>query len=261
MRFITFLTDFGLRDGYTGVVKGVIWKIAPDVQIADLSHSISAQNMLEGALALGRAAPYFPDGTIHLAVVDPGVGTARRPIAAQLGSQFFVGPDNGLLTLLLEHARRENTPVEIVHLNQPRYWLPEVSNVFHGRDIFAPVAAHLANGVHLSALGTTIQDAVELSFISPQKLPNGWRGQIVSIDHFGNAQTNLLPEHLQGMASPRVKIAGVEIKNLVKTYGEAPAGELTVLFGSSGELEIAINQGSAAEHLQIHVGDPLDVLA
>ena len=154
MRVITLTTDFGLRDGYAGVLKGVIWKIAPEVKIADISHLISPQNVMEGALTLGRAAAYFPEGTIHVGVVDPGVGTSRRAIAARLGLQYFVGPDNGLFTVLLEQAEGKQEKIEVFHLNRPEFWLSSISNVFHGRDIFAPTAAHLGQGVRLESMGT-----------------------------------------------------------------------------------------------------------
>ncbi|MGB2909095.1 MAG: SAM-dependent chlorinase/fluorinase [Anaerolineales bacterium] len=163
MSTITLLTDFGLKDGNVGVMKGVIWGITPDVHIADLSHHISPQNVHEAALVLRRAAPYFPDGTVHVVVVDPGVGTERRPIAAQLGNHYFIGPDNGVVTMLLEHIEAEGFPISFIHLNKPQHWLPEVSSVFHGRDIFAPAAAHLAAGVTLTELGDPIDDPIRLS--------------------------------------------------------------------------------------------------
>ena len=173
---LTLLTDFGLRDGYSGVLKGVIWSILPDAQVADLSHTISPQNIVEGALALARTAFFFPDGTVHVAVVDPGVGTRRRPIALRLGSHFFVGPDNGLFTLVLERAESEGWPVEAVQLDNPAYWLPEISRVFHGRDIFSPVAAHIAGGVPLEKVGSPIDDPVRLEIPRPIKIGTGMVG-------------------------------------------------------------------------------------
>src|SRR5512143_4065364 len=155
---LTLTTDFGLKDGNVGVMKGVIWGICPAAQIADMSHMIQPQDVCEGALILDRAAPYFPKDTIHLVVVDPGVGTARRPMAARIGRWYYVGPDNGLITMLIGRARREGWSCEFVVLDKPRYWMPAVSHVFHGRDIFAPSAAHLASGVPLSELGTSIDD-------------------------------------------------------------------------------------------------------
>jgi hypothetical protein len=146
-------TDFGAGDHEVGVMRGVIYRIAPQAKLADLSHDIPPQDILEGALILSQAASYFPPGTVHLAVIDPGVGTARRPIAGRVGDSFFVGPDNGLFTLRWKLAEEQRKPVEVFHLDNPDYWLPVVSRVFHGRDIFAPVAAHLANGVAWRRLG------------------------------------------------------------------------------------------------------------
>ena len=166
MTVITLLTDFGLRDGYPGVMKGIIWKIAPDVQIADISHSIKPQNIHQGALALARTASFFPPGTIHVAVIDPGVGTLRRPIGLRIGVYHFIGPDNGLFTLVLENAEARHTDIQVVHLDQKKFWLPEISRVFHGRDIFAPCAAHLALGVTLEEMGALIND--------PIRLPSSW---------------------------------------------------------------------------------------
>lgn len=259
MRFISLLTDFGLKDGYVGVMKGVIWSIAPQAQIADITHLIGPQNVLEGALALSRAVPYFPAGTVHVAVVDPGVGTARRPIAAQFGEHYFVGPDNGLCTLLLDQARRASRPVQFIHLDQPRYWLPEISNVFHGRDIFSPVAAHLVNGVPLQALGSPIADPHLLHLSIPERTAQGWRGQVVVVDYFGNLSTNLSGQHLADIESVVVRIAGREIHGLVKTFGERPPGELVALLGEVDDLTISVVNGDAARLLGAGVGDTVEV--
>ena len=197
MKLISLLTDFGMKDGYVGVMKGVIWGIAPGIQIADITHDIEPQNILEGALALKRAVPYFPDGTIHLAVVDPGVGTARRAMAARIGKHFLVGPDNGLGTFLFDWAQARGESVHIVELDRPEYWLAEVGSSFHGRDMFAPAAAHLANGVPLSELGTDIGDPVRLKMPQPRRTPTGWSGEIIHIDHFGNVESNISAECLK----------------------------------------------------------------
>src|SRR5690349_21794857 len=146
MTVITLTTDFGLRNGFVGIMKGVIYRIAPQVEIVDISHGIAPQDVHEGAYTLWRAVPFFPPSTIHVYVVDPGVGTQRRALAARLGEHYFVGPDNGLLTPLIEEAERNHQPIEFIHLNNPKYWLPKISRTFHGRDIFAPTAAHLATG-------------------------------------------------------------------------------------------------------------------
>ncbi len=261
MKFIALLTDFGLRDGYPGVMKGVILGIAPDAQIADISHNIAPQNVLEGALALARVAPFFPQNTIFVGVVDPGVGTSRRPIAARLGRQFFVGPDNGLCSVLRERVEKQGQTVHFVHLDQPRYWLPEISNVFHGRDIFSPVAAHLANGIPLEQVGSPIHDPIQLELPAVQQLPNGWRGEVIMVDHFGNLATNLQREQVDTVANPLVRIAGVEIQGLVRTFGERPAGELIALIGTQNDLVISVVNGDAARQLNAGVGEKVEIVA
>jgi S-adenosyl-L-methionine hydrolase (adenosine-forming) len=157
MAIITLTTDFGRGDYGVAMMRGVIWSIAPNTEIVDLSHEISPQNVPQAAELLSRCSLSFPPGTIHIAVVDPGVGTARRPVAARLGAHFYVGPDNGLFSKVWELATLRGETSEIVHLEQSQYWLPRVSDIFHGRDIFAPVAAHLARGVALSELGDRLQ--------------------------------------------------------------------------------------------------------
>ena len=164
MSIITLLTDFGNRDGFVGSMKGVIWGLAPQVQIADLTHEIEPQNVREGALILASCVPFFPPGTVHIAVVDPGVGTSRRPLAARLGSQYFVGPDNGLITFWLESAMNSHQKIQLIHLDKPQFWLGEISSTFHGRDIFAPVGAHLANGIAIQSLGSPLDDPRESPF-------------------------------------------------------------------------------------------------
>jgi S-adenosyl-L-methionine hydrolase (adenosine-forming) len=260
LKLITLLTDFGLQDGYPGVMKGVIWGIAPDTQIADLTHFIHPQNVLEGALVLGRSASFFPTGTIHIAVVDPGVGTQRRPIAAWLGNFYFVGPDNGLFTVLFEHARQQGEKIQIIHLDRPRYWLSEISNVFHGRDIFAPVAAHLANGIPLVELGTPISDPYLLEIPQPQAIEGGWRGSVMHIDAFGNLGTNLERRHVPQDAAVQVNLCGDTIQGIVRTFGEGQPGQLIALFDSSARLSVCVVNGSAAQKLQARVGDRVEVV-
>jgi len=259
MTVITLMTDFGLKDGNVGVMKGVIWSIAPEAQIADLSHQIQPQNIQEAALILFRSVPYFPAGTIHVVVVDPGVGTSRRPIAARLGSQYFVLPDNGLITLVLRQAEAKKGAIEFVHLDQPAYWLPKVSHVFHGRDIFAPVAAYLAHAVSLQALGTPVSDPVRIPFPVPQRTSRGWKAEIVHIDHFGNISTSLSKADLGEPADIEVCLKGVSIRGMVRTFGERPPGKLVALYSSSDFLIICEVNGSAAERLDAQVGDPVEV--
>jgi len=255
LQIVTLLTDFGLKDGNVGVMKGVIWNIAPRAHIADLSHNISPQNIAEAALILFRAAPFFPDGSVHLVVVDPGVGTERMPIAAQLGSHFFVGPDNGVITLLLEWAEKEGFTTRFYHLDKPNYWLSEVSSVFHGRDIFAPVAANLAMGIPLSKLGTEINTVIRLELPQPVKTKDGWHGEVIHIDHFGNISSNIRREHIGNANIHRVSLCGEEISGSVRTFAERPTGELIALFGSTGNLIVSVVNGSAAGRLGAKVGD------
>lgn len=257
---ITLLTDFGLKDGNVGVMKGVIWGIAPQVRIADLSHQISPQNVPEAALILARSAPYFPPGTVHVVVVDPGVGTSRRPIAARLGEHYYVCPDNGVLTLPLERGKREGWPIQIVHTDDPRFWLLEISQVFHGRDIFSPVAAHLASGVPLAELGTPIDNPMRLGLPQPERSEHGWRGELIHIDHFGNVSTNIRVEHLGTPENVTIYVCGETIRGMVSTFGERPPGELVALYGSTGSLIFSVVNGSAAGLLGAKVGDPVEVM-
>ena len=259
MTLVTLTTDFGLKDGNVGVMKGVIWRFAPQVQIADISHLITAQNVPEAALVLRRSVPFFPQGSIHVLVVDPGVGTSRRPLAARLGKQFFVGPDNGAVTLLLEYTEDRGEPTTFVHLDRPEFWLPDVSHVFHGRDIFAPAAGHLAAGTPLDELGTIIDDPVRLQLPRPEHIPMGWRGEIIHIDHFGNIASNLYRELLEGEFDATVHVCGVNIDGMVSTFGERPPGTLVSLFGSTGNLLVCEVNGSAANRLNARIGDVLEV--
>ena len=264
MAIITLMTDFGIKDGNVGVMKGVIWGICPQAQISDLSHMIGAQNVREASLILSRSAPYFPKGTVHVVVVDPGVGTARRPMAAQIGDWFYIGPDNGTITLLVERAEKENWACRFVQLDRTKYWLSNVSFVFHGRDIFSPVAAHLANGVPLSDLGTEFTDPVRLHLPQPQRIDHGWRGEIIHIDHFGNLASNIRVENLgdaiQNKDKIIVKTDGIEIKGMVNTFGERAEGEVVALFGSTGNLIISVVNGNAATKLGVKVGDGIEVI-
>lgn len=263
MPTIAIMTDFGTKDGNVGVMKGVIWGICPDARIADVSHMIGAQNVREAALILARSTPFFPKGTIHLVVVDPGVGTARRPLAARIGSAYYVGPDNGAVTLWLESARAEGSALEFVRLDQSVYWLPQVSHVFHGRDIFAPVAAHLAAGVALRALGSPVDDPVVLELPRPRRFRNRWEGEVIHIDHFGNVASNIRAEDLGDALLEKelmqVRIGSTRISGLVNTFGERPAGEAVALLGSTGNLIVSVVNGNAAVSLGAAVGDAFHV--
>jgi S-adenosylmethionine hydrolase len=262
MTIITLTTDFGLEDGYVGAMKGVIWRIAPEARIADITHQIGPQNILHGAMVLASVAPYYPDGAIHVAVVDPGVGMARRPLMATIDAQYFIGPDNGLVSLWLAKAEEEGLAVQCFHLNQPGYWLPKVTNVFHGRDIFAPSAAHLAAGTPPKRMGAPVDDPVRLQLPAPQRTSSGWLGEIIYIDHFGNLVTNFRPRQPDGMSVSTVRVKSANISGgLVRAFGERPPGEMAALINSSGYLEIVEVNGSAARRLGATVGDPVEVEA
>lgn len=258
LSFITLTTDFG---GSPGVMKGLIWRFAPEAQIADLTHTIRPQDVRQAAITLNRQVYYFPDNTIHVVVVDPGVGTERRPLAAQIGSQRFVCPDNGVLSAIFNRAEQEGWPVHLVHTNKPEYWLPTVSSIFHGRDIFAPVAGHWAAGVELECLGDAIDDPIRLDLPRPQPTDHGLTGEVsLTFKHFGNIITNIHRDDMADMGEVSVRIGGVEIEGLVQTFGEREPGTLISLFGSSGYLMIAVVNGSALEHLDVAIGDRVEVI-
>jgi S-adenosyl-L-methionine hydrolase (adenosine-forming) len=262
MPVITLMTDFGIKDGTVGVMKGVIWGICPTTQISDLSHMIQAQNIFEAGYHLARSAHYFPKGTVHVVVVDPGVGTQRRPMAAQIGDWFYVGPDNGIITNWLERAEVSGWSTAFVELTERKYWLQNISNTFHGRDIFSPVAAYLASGVLLSDLGTPFTEPVRLILPKPIQTQQGWRGEVIHVDHFGNVGTNIRLEHLDPMMHKKEQIA-IHIKDkviqgLVNTFGERSVGELVALIGSTGNLGISVVNGNAAAQLGVKVGDVVE---
>ena len=261
MSLISIMTDFGTRDGNVGVMKGVIWGIAPDVKIADVSQEISPQNIYEAAYVINRQAYYFPENTIHVVVVDPGVGTTRRPIAAQIGSQRFVGPDNGVFTPAYERAERENWPVKIVHTNKPEYWLPKISNIFHGRDIFSPVAAHWAAGVALEDLGAVIDDPIRVSLPRPQQTENGLVGEVIHIDHFGNVISNIHRDEMAGFGDDvTVKVSGTTFDGLVGTFGDGQIGDLVALYSSTDQLMVSEVNGDAATRIKAKIGDVVEVI-
>ncbi len=261
MKVIALLTDFGIQDIYAGVMKGVIWGICPDAQIADLTHEIPPQDVTAGALALWGAFKFFPKGTVFCAVVDPGVGTNRRAIAIQTREHFFVGPDNGLLWW----AVSESEIVKCVELRNQTYFLPSVSQTFHGRDIFAPISAHIANGVPLEEFGPDLEvsELVKLPPLKAESSEQVIRAKVIHIDRFGNAITNLRYEDfvkwVSGQRAWTATIGGVRFNSLNSSYAEVPAGEPLLLFNSYGLLEVAVNQGNAAEQIGIRKGDVLEI--
>jgi hypothetical protein len=256
---ISLLTDFGLRDGNVGVMKGVIWGIAPDVRIADLSHQIAPQNVREASFTLLRSAFYFSTDSVHIVVVDPGVGTSRKPIALQIGEQYFVGPDNGVFTGVMEQGEREGWPIQTVHTDNPAYWRSEISNVFHGRDIFAPVGAHLATGVPIQKIGAPLDDPIHLSLPQPQRTPNGWLAEVAHIDNFGNIYTSLRREHLGDSIHASVSLGDTTVMGLVSAFGERDPGALVALYSSTDYLMLSEVNGDAGARLSANVGDPVEV--
>lgn len=260
MKLITITTDFGNLNGFTGTMKGVIYGITPDAQIVDITHEIPAQDVRTGSIALWRAVPYFPAGTVHIAVVDPGVGTTRRPIAAQLGDQFFVLPDNGLITPMLEDAKAACKPITIVHLDKHEFWLPSVYTTFHGRDIFAPSGAHIANGVPLQTMGTIITDPIHTPLPKPEKTEHGYHANIIVIDVFGNCSTNLRVPQIPDLDKVTLKIKGETIEGIVPSYGHRKVGDMVAVTDSEGFVEIAVVNGSAARQFGIQLDDPVEVI-
>ena len=259
MSIISLTTDFGNLNGFVGTLKGVIWSIAPGAQIADITHDIPPQDVRQGAIALWRAAPFFPPGSVHIAVVDPGVGTQRRPIGARFGNQFFIAPDNGLLTPMLEEAEAAGESVQVVCLDQPRFWLPNVSRTFHGRDVFAPCGAHLANGVALSELGTPVTDIMRKPLPAAEQTENGFRAHILLADVFGNLTTDLPASRVRNHAHVTFSIRGRTIEGLALSYGHKQPGDLVALEDSEGYIEIAVVNGSAKTLLSAQVDDVVEV--
>lgn len=259
MPIITLLTDFGLRDEYVGVLKGVIYSINPTVSIVDISHCVASQDIIQAAYILNSAFSYFPEGTIHLAVVDPGVGSNRAIIAARQAGQFVVAPDNGLGTLLWEN----HPPDQMVRIENPLFFRQPVSRTFHGRDIMAPVAAHLSTGLSLNQFGPNIQpeQIVRLPLNRPTRIgKNAWKGQIVYTDKFGNLVTNidsqvLWQEAVEDAGSCiELKAGDVHVRGLVESYSQVEPGQVLLIVGSRNCLEIAVNQGNAAKLLGLGPG-------
>ena len=251
---ITLLTDFGTRDVYVGVMKGVIAGIAPQSMIIDLTHEVPPQDVVQASVLLHTAWPYFPRGSIHVVVVDPGVGTSRRALLVEADGHFFIGPDNGVFTPVFE-----NTPEHQVRsLEASRYALSRKSNTFHGRDVFAPAAAWLAQGVPNEAFGPLIDDPIQLQWPRVKKTPDGWQGEILGIDHFGNLITNLNRDELTIRPDQQWSLSIADhLLDGKKTYGDAKRGELLALVGGAGFIEVAVNGGSARDVLGVGKGTPV----
>ena len=271
---IALLTDFGTTDTYVGVMKGVMLGIAPSVRFVDLTHAIQPQNVRQGAFTLLNNYRYFPAETIFLVVVDPGVGSSRIPIAVHAGDYHFVAPDNGVLSYTL----REIGTIQAIQLNNPAYQLSGVSNTFHGRDIFAPAAAHLAASVRLEDLGSPVSQLVTIP--EPSLRIDGKRivGEVLHIDHFGNAVTSIgllrwvAPQRLtlnarfgEAISLPipadnvTISVGRQTVRGIEHTYGEVARGDALSIVGSSGYLELSVNQGNFAARVDLHIGDSVEV--
>lgn len=250
---ITLTTDFGTRDTYVAEMKAVILGLARTVQLVDVTHEVEPQQITEGALAVEAAAPLFPRGTIHIAVVDPGVGTARRALVVAAAGQFFVGPDNGLLTSALI---REGW--EAFELASPEYRLPVVSRTFHGRDVFAPAAGHLALGVPPARFGPPVTDPVRLPWAQAREVAGGVAGRVIHIDRFGNLVTSIDAEQVSALGSARATLRiGGRALPLVGTYADLPPGGAGALVGSRNRVEVVVRDGSAAAVLRAQRGTPV----
>ncbi len=246
---ITLTTDFGTNDHFVGVMKGVILEIVPDAQIVDICHSVQAFDVLDGALTISQAYSYFPTRTVHMVIVDPGVGTARRPIIASCDKYHFVAPDNGVLSLV--YAKEER--VHVRHVTSDHYFLQPISNTFHARDIFSPVAAYLAKEVDSLKFGDEVQEYVRFSAPKPKPVDqNRMRGVVLKVDRFGNLITNFTPQDVPslfaaGASGFKINVGSREVKEMHSAYAEGAPGEVFGILGSMGFLEIAANRGAAAQ--------------
>jgi hypothetical protein len=255
---ITLTTDFGLQDSFVGIMKGVIAGINPQVRVIDVTHGIPVQNVMAGALALQHSIAYFPRGTIHVAVVDPGVGSARRPILIECDGNYLIGPDNGVLSLAIGALK----PDHIVELSNPIYQLRPASATFHGRDIFAPAAAHLSLGVAPAAFGPKSATFLNLARPKVRRREKTLEGEIVYIDAFGNLFTNIEEHDLTGPAADRAEIAvgSVCVPGLSLSYGAAAVGDFVAVINSWGLLEIAVYRGNAQKNTGAKIGDKVTVI-
>jgi S-adenosyl-L-methionine hydrolase (adenosine-forming) len=254
--FITIMTDFGLTDGFVGAMKGVIYSINPKAIITDITHDINPYNMLGASFIFNSAYKYFPKGTVHLVVVDPGVGSERRALAIETEDYFFVTPDNGVLSSAIENEK----VIKIIELSEPKYFRSEVSNTFHGRDIFAPISANLSLGVDIDFFGNRLNDIVRIFSPEPQIAEDKMIGEIIYIDRFGNLITNISMELIRKLANDKeivIKVGNRTIYKISNSYADVPIGKLLAIFNSFEKLEIALNSASASKILSLQKGDPV----
>lgn len=256
---ITLTTDFGLRDYYVSAMKAVITSITPKPRLIDISHDIDPHDVMSAAWVLKNSAFLYPAGCVHLAVVDPGVGTHRKPIAMRIHDQYFVGPDNGLFSLVAS-----DQDYEAVELDIPDFWLTEKpSHTFHGRDIFAPAAAHLASGISLSEIGSKVEDIFTYKWALPVADKDGVQGWVVHIDRYGNVVTNITEDLVRTVIDEKscsIYVGHTKLNQIADTFGDVSEGEPVAYIGSAGVLEIAVNKGSAHELLGIEKGSSINIL-
>ena len=257
---ITLTTDFGLKGPFVGSMKGVILEINPKVQIIDISHEINPFDLLDASFLISCAYPYFPAGSVHCIVVDPGVGSERRPILAVTKKYFFVAPDNGVLSYIFE----KEEPVEVIHLRENEFFLKDVSQTFHGRDIFAPVSAWLTKGINPRCMGPPIQDYLKLTLPKAGISEDKKRicGQVIHIDVFGNLLTNITRDlfHNRSTGELKVKVNDICIERICQAYDDLEKGAMGAVMGSQGYLELFANQDSLAKRWGIHKGDPVELI-
>jgi S-adenosylmethionine hydrolase len=261
MSLITFTTDFGLNDHYVGTMKGVVLNIDPAAQMVDICNNVQSFDLLDGALTIAQSYSYFPPNTIHLVVVDPGVGTARRPIVARAGQHLFVAPDNGVLSFVYEREER----ISVRHITAEHHFLQPVSNTFQGRDIFAPVAAYLSKGVAPEKFGDEITDFVRFSVPRPQRAAEKTiKAVVLKVDKFGNLVTNIRPEDLppefeRNTPAFVLRVGKAQVTKLSGTFAQGGPGEVFAVFGSMGFMEIATNRGAAARVVEAGKGSEVTI--
>ncbi|MGH9698446.1 MAG: SAM hydrolase/SAM-dependent halogenase family protein [Candidatus Acidiferrales bacterium] len=258
---ITLTTDYGTNDHFVGAMKGVILNIHPEATIVDITHSVIPHDILDGALAIGQVYKYFPPRTIHVVVVDPGVGTPRRPILVAGDTHYFVAPDNGVLSVIYD----QSDAIHAWHITSEHYFLSPVSTTFHGRDIFAPVAGWLSKSWQTQAFGEEITDQVRFAIPKPKTAGAGIKGVVLRVDHFGNLITNITPEDAPALVAPEgkftIRAGNAEIRKVLQNYAQGAAGEPFGVIGSTGFLEISVNKGSAAKTLAAARGAEVTVEA
>ncbi len=259
---VTLTTDFGLQDHFVGTMKGVMLDITPEATLVDICHSVQPFDVFDGALTIAQAYNYFPTGTVHVVIVDPGVGTARRPIVVSTEKQLFVAPDNGVLSLIYDREER----ITVRHIMSDHYFLQPISNTFHARDIFAPIAAYLAKGVDPSKMGEEVTDFVRFSAPKPKKVESGTlRGVVLKVDRFGNLITNITPQDAPMLfeADPKpfkIVVGKREITQIRSAYADGAPGEVFGILGSMGFLEIAANRGAATKLVEAAKGTDVNIV-